>query len=162
MAKFDNVKVGDRVWSLIYGWGVVTCIESLPCLLSYPIKVTFDNGVVSRYTKSGYHSTHQLYPELFWNEVKLPKEEEDKPPFDVAEFLQQNASCVEFEYGEKNYYLCYDGNDKKLAYSYCVSVDYLGAVYLDSSNFRYIVGELNKNKITPQQVKEAYKRLGWL
>ena len=167
MAKFSNAKIGDRVWSMIHKWGTVWGTVYTTYGDQYKIWaicIKFDNGNKVHYNAYGEksYSVGKNNVELFWNEFHIPTEEEDKPPLDIAEFLQQNASCVEFKYGEENYYLCYEKDYKKLSYGYCIYTNCLGTVYLDSSNFKYIVEELNKNKITPQQVKDAYKQLNWI
>lgn len=45
---FTDVKVGDRVWSIMEGWGVVT--ERRTPYYSYPLVVEFDNGAHVSYT----------------------------------------------------------------------------------------------------------------
>ena len=41
-------------------------------------------------------------PTLFWNEIKLPAEEEDKKPFDLVEFLKKNLVPKEFKEDDDN------------------------------------------------------------
>ena len=71
---FSNAKVGDKVWSITYGWGEI--IKG-GCCTSYPLSVKFINDYV-RYTFSGkqYQSQNQS---LFWNEFEIPESAYKKP-----------------------------------------------------------------------------------
>lgn len=75
MVKFENIKVGDRVWSVQYGWGNVegfhTTIDNYQLL-----KVRFDNGDFEYYFKDGRVNIDDVNPTLFWNEFYIPTDEE--------------------------------------------------------------------------------------
>lgn len=90
MSKFDNAKVGDKVFSTVYGWGVIILLSQLD--QEFPIIVEFDTGKRKNYRDDGKNFFSEKYPNLYWNEVKLPTEEEDKKPFDLVEFLRENLS----------------------------------------------------------------------
>jgi hypothetical protein len=63
---FENAQVGDRVWSMHHGWGVVTHISDPK------IFIKFDhlnwNGI---FTICGRYCTKDLNPTLFWDELKF-------------------------------------------------------------------------------------------
>lgn len=155
MSKFDNAKVGDKVFSTVYGWGVIILLSQLD--QEFPIIVEFDTGKRKNYRDDGKNFFSEKYPNLYWNEVKLPTEEEDKKPFDLVEFLRENLSKQEFINERINYCLfksdiwCCDTIDKL----------YPGVVYLQGA-FKGVIDILNQNNISVEQLVEAYKELGWL
>lgn len=63
---FAGIKVGDRVWSVVYGWGEVTNIHEN----YFPIEVRFDSGGRDQYLTTGVSEEDQLQT-LFWDEVKI-------------------------------------------------------------------------------------------
>lgn len=83
-------------------------------------------------------------------------------PFNLVEFLEENVSCVDFITGEKNYYIYYDEYNKTFSYDFLCLDNHIGVVHLDSADFNYIIKELNNKKVTPKELKEAYKKLGWI
>lgn len=159
MAKFNNAKVGDKVWSPEYGWGTIFEITDG---LTYDIHVNFEKWKKkASYTKSGYYSISYVSPSLFWNEVKLPTEEEDKRPFNLAEFLINNLEPKEFENGKPNYYLRFTKSfDNSWSFEVNCHTDMIGVCFKEGK--RSIEIELTRNKITPKQLRDAYKELGWL
>lgn len=165
MAKFSNAKVGDKVFSSIFGWGKIVGIYN-ECICS--VQVEFDNGDTVGYMFDGRRfGDDDKYPTLFWNEFHIPTDEEDKSPFDLVEFLKESVSSVEFFEGEDNYFVFYHSYLKKF-YLRCdnfikiSNVNNLPVVYLDSGDFNAVVAKLNERNITPKQLKQAYKELGWM
>ena len=63
--KKREFKVGDRVWSLLFGWGDVREIN-LEIETEYPVKVVFDSGIHTTYTTTDvfWHTSHKS-PSLF-------------------------------------------------------------------------------------------------
>ena len=57
-------KVGDRVWSLINGFGTVKDI-GLEVESEYPVKVVFDSDIRTTYTADGFWQTNHKTPSLF-------------------------------------------------------------------------------------------------
>lgn len=112
------------------------------------------------FTLDGKRSEIDKNPTLFWNEVDLTTEEEDKKPFDLVEFLRENLEPREFVCGEYNYYYFFWAQDEKWSVCYdAINQDI--KVYFDVPS-EYFINMLNKNKITPKQLKNAYRELGWL
>jgi co-chaperonin GroES (HSP10) len=61
---FADVKVGDRVYDIRYGWG--TIIDSP--FKRYPIAVNFDDGkAMDSYTLDGISEEKYLTPTLYWD-----------------------------------------------------------------------------------------------
>lgn len=164
MAKFDNAKVGDKVWSVICGDGIIVSIN-LNC--QYPITVNFKEHPNKSFDTEG-RSYINYNPELFWNEVKLPTEEEDKKPFDLVEFLKENFTKVDFTPWNDNLFIYYDYNRKELLIQEESIDDNIGTVYLkfndivNPSRINSVISKLNESKVVPHQLKQAYKELGWL
>lgn len=70
---FRESQVGDEVYSLIHGKGVVTKVEMSS---EYSIHVVFENGRFSKnYTKTGRYYESDIYPELYLTQptVTAPK-----------------------------------------------------------------------------------------
>lgn len=160
MAKFSNAKVGDRVWYIIKGWGEVErVIKNIGIRVRFKVSETVEVSNVFTFEGKRYE-LNDKYPMLFWNEIKLPTDEEDKKPFDLVEFLRDNLEPKEFEYKKENFYLYYSPYGKRW-YSHITTYDDVLAVYFKRCT-RELVDELDENKITPQQLKQGYKELGWL
>lgn len=158
MPKFSNAKIGDRVWSSIYGWGEINDIYDGSIL-----KVIFTDEsktVETYFTVDGKHNIGDKYPTLFWNEFHIPIEE-DKKSFDLVEYLKENLVPKKFVCGEYNYYYYYDSKFKTWSTDYdeiCQDIK----TYFDDDDDDYLVDMLNQNQITPQQLKNAFKELRWL
>lgn len=116
------------------------------------------------FTLDGKRYVKDVTPTLFWNEVKLPSDEEDRNPFNLVWFLREHTRCVDFKYAWNNYYIYYDEGDEEFSMGYLTCLDYVGLVYLDNrdSNLNYIVKTLNEHKVTSKELKDAYRELGWV
>jgi hypothetical protein len=69
--KFENAKVGDKVWDFIYKWGTVSYIEDdmLFIKFSYMTSATFSkNGINQAHPKGSASANIQT---LFWDEIKF-------------------------------------------------------------------------------------------
>jgi hypothetical protein len=72
---FEEAKVGDRVWDVLWGWGT---IEGIKMHEDYPIRVKFDGGRYDYFTVGGFIETENNNRSLFWDEVKLEAPERPK------------------------------------------------------------------------------------
>jgi len=75
MAYFDGIKVGERVWSINYGWGEVQEVGS------NAFKVYFEEiNDDWHFTYDGLRFGCDINQALFWDEIKfdLPKKPEIK------------------------------------------------------------------------------------
>lgn len=87
--------------------------------------------------------------------------QEDK--FNLIEFLKKNLEPKEFEYGARNRYISYEHDLEEFEYKYDYYNEDIGTVYIkELKDYPKIISELTINEVTPQQLKEAYKELGWL
>lgn len=90
-------------------------------------------------------------------------EEPTEKPFNLTEYLKENLKPKEFKCDDDNYSIYYDYLDKELSYRINNYIQDIGIVYLDNpSDLNDIISTLNSHSITPQQLKDAYKELGWL
>lgn len=66
---FENIQIGDKVWCMAEGWGVVDDIEEYS---DYPLRVSFPNGSYRMYTLDGLDSAYandRKVQSLFWDEI---------------------------------------------------------------------------------------------
>ena len=67
---FESAKAGDEVWSMQYGWGVVTLVwDGDACV--YPVDVDFQNGSADSFTYDGKLYVEDKYQSLFWDEIVI-------------------------------------------------------------------------------------------
>jgi len=96
---FETVKVGDRVWSITYGWATVTEV------FKDKFEVQNDNGSTSMFNNDGtFHRMTSLFTKtnrcLFWDEIKfeIPKKPSKKVrktvSIAVALHTQDNILCA--------------------------------------------------------------------
>lgn len=62
--EFQTAVVDDRVYHITEGWGRITGIDYT---LIFPIKVNFDNGILSTYTLDGKAYKQSLYSSIYWD-----------------------------------------------------------------------------------------------
>lgn len=76
---FADIKVGDKVWGISQGWGVVT---TLMVCHTYPIEVEFEHGD-GTYTRDGYYILEDINPSLFWDEIEVKAPPKPLPDLQV-------------------------------------------------------------------------------
>ena len=97
--------VGQRVWCVLFGEGVVaeiTCDR-------YPVKVKFKTGDVRAYTREGYMYINCCNQSLFHRPVKIVQDESTKPSIDWSHVkdkykwlsVNANGSADVYEYEPK-------------------------------------------------------------
>lgn len=165
MPKFSNAKINEKVWSSKYGWGTVILNNSGES--HYPIQVQYNNlecgKLIKCYTVDGRENDYDKYPELFWNEFHILTGKEDRKQFDLIRFLKTNLEPKEFEYDIHNLELYFSHSSNSIKIADCSVSESIGVVYFKSNDkINGIVDTLNQNKITSQQLRDAYKKLGWL
>lgn len=155
MAKFDNAKVGDKLWDiLLQEWGTVEYIDSEEIKVVY---IVGNDEISVTYNLDGIYGDTKT-PVLYYREKFI--DTSDDKPFNLVEYLKENLQPTEFRIGEENFYLYFDAEDE-MWYSFSSEIDIAITVYFKTCT-RELVDELDENKITPQQLKQAYKELGWL
>lgn len=165
MAKFDNAKVGDRVWYIIKGWGEVErVIKNVGIRVRFKVSETVEVSEVFTFDGKRYQ-LNDKYPMLFWDEVKLPTDEDDKR-FDLVEFLKDNIEPTEFVTGAENVTFVYNYTNNTWEIG-IYNFTYIETIYISKISeedylFNDILDVLIEKQVTPQQLKRAYKDLGWL
>lgn len=157
MAKFSNIKIGQEVWSVQYGRRSVDEFARTEGHKVFQVK--FDNGDFEWYFENGKVNIDDANPTLFWNEFCIPNEDDDIKPFNLVEYLKENLQPKKFVCGEYNYYY-YDSKFKTWSTDYDEICQDIKTYFDDDDD--YLVDMLNKNQITPQQLKNAFKELRWL
>ena len=73
-------QVGQTVWDVRYGKGIVDTLLAIPC--QYPIGVVFTDGSTASYTSKGLNRCTDVYRSLFFSEPKIEAEKfPPKKPF---------------------------------------------------------------------------------
>lgn len=74
MKQFKNAKVDDQVWSIKYGWGIITNINNGS--IDYPITVKYPTKSTTVYTLDGKWNSDDIHPEIYWDVVtfEYPKQ----------------------------------------------------------------------------------------
>lgn len=65
---FRNAKVGDKIWSIRYGVGFITQNVYKACV-PLPLEIQFANHK-KYFSFDGKEHFNDLYPSLFWDEIK--------------------------------------------------------------------------------------------
>ena len=81
-------------------------------------------------------------------------------PFDLVNYLKENLSPADFTKDVSNDYLGYDYCDEEWKRFVSIHKDIRTVYFISICDT--VLETLTKEKITPKQLKEAYKELGWL
>jgi hypothetical protein len=65
---FENAKVGDKVFSTVFGWGEIIGLDEGR---TYSICACFENEACRWYTVDGYFDKFKPTRSLFWEEVNV-------------------------------------------------------------------------------------------
>lgn len=76
ITTFEESQIGDMVWDIVYGWGVISMIG--PSEKQYPITVTTMTGSKFLYTFKGVPVNGHIQT-LFWDEVDFTFEAPQMP-----------------------------------------------------------------------------------
>jgi hypothetical protein len=70
ITTFEDAQVGDKVYSVAFGWGEVICTDGFE---HYPLGVQFKNNVIDThyFTLDGCYYTDNPIQSLFWDEVHI-------------------------------------------------------------------------------------------
>ena len=88
MTTFENAKVGDRVWCLLYGWQT---IESTDFNINYPIATK-----KGTYTYDGKVQLSSQNRTLYWDEIVItpPSKPLPKLEVDTKVLVSDNSNCI--------------------------------------------------------------------
>ena len=89
MTMFENVSIGDKLWSFVDGWVVVIEIKN-PESTPYPLRVgcvnycdinnKFTISTTAWFNLNGYANARDENPTLFWDEIKYEIPTQPKKP----------------------------------------------------------------------------------
>jgi len=86
MAYFDDVKIGDKVYDLVYGWGKIHTIED------DLFWVEFNIGIETTYSFDGKNMYRDnINQTLFWDEIQFTIPEPPKKEYKFKSFKGQYA-----------------------------------------------------------------------
>lgn len=155
MAKFSNVKVGDKLWSIQLGdCKVVGISEST-------IDCGNDKNIEETYMFDGKYFGSDSYPSLYWSNPNIV----DESPFNLKEYLGEKLKPKKFRVYECNYYIEFLGDDREyLSYDfYNERTRYsLGTLYFYEDNIKEVVETLNSRKIELSELIEVMNELNIL
>lgn len=157
---FRNAKIGDKVWDFVYGEGVITEINDCE---QYPLTVTFKDGSSATFSYDGKYIL-KCNQTLFWDRFEFTP---PIKPFYLVDYLNKNLIKKEFKQGDDNFYLYYDHEHNVWDISKNIRFEEM-KVYFDyiHTEDRIILNQVAKTltdkKITPKQLKQVYKELGWI
>lgn len=161
--KFSNAKIGDKVYNILLGeWGIITSIE--PCEI-YGIRARF-NEYSDGYTFDGKSYTIDNNPTLFWNEVKLPTVEEDKPPFNLEQFIADSLEPTpyEMERYDELFTIFYSDIDHDFHVQSSMAYIPRGLYFIAKNDMvsDKILKVLRKNAVSYKQLDKVFRNLGWI
>ena len=115
--KNQEFKVGDRVWSLLYGWGSVRAIKRN----LYSVNVCFGSGGNIDFTKDGFCLSYHKNPSLFHAnqgvvefDTDEPVELEDGQPIWVRDYEDRSWAPKHFKrHDESGGVYCYESGLSK-------------------------------------------------
>lgn len=86
---FKDAKPGDRVWSFIDGWGVISDMDNSNH--TYPLTVQFDSGNLELFTGTGKHDVVAVNPTLYWDsfEISPPPKPKKKVKVKMWQYIYQ-------------------------------------------------------------------------
>ena len=80
---FKNAKIGDKVYCLTLGWGIITNINKS---IDYPLIVMFNETQEYNFSIEGKNTCYNPNPILFWNKVII---EPPPEPLDIKEIEEK-------------------------------------------------------------------------
>ena len=154
---FENVKVGDSLYDVCFGWGRVKAINCLDYSdKAHLIEVEFSHMKKFTYSKKGKNldlgCTNQT---LFWDEVKF---EVPEIPFNLENELRQ-LEITEFRHGGNNQFLTWSNEFKNIDSYYFNSFQNPFLIYFTKESIDNFRENIKNKKITKEQFFSAYKKV---
>ena len=87
-------QVGQTVWDVRYGKGIVDTLLAIPC--QYPIGVVFTDGSTASYTSKGLNRCTDVYRSLFFSEPKIEAEKFPPKKLFVPAFQKGDVVAVKW------------------------------------------------------------------
>ena len=154
---FENVKVGDSLYDVCFGWGRVKAINCLDYSdKAHLIEVEFSHMKKFTYSKKGINldlgCTNQT---LFWDEIKF---EVPEIPFSLEDELRK-LEVVEFEYEKDNTYLAWNYEKNEIDYFFEQELENPGLLYFELDDVIFFLENIESKVITKEQFFETYKKV---
>ena len=108
---FEDVKKGDKVWSFVYGWGVVEDIRKKKLQITVKFKNERDT-----FTLDGKMYKTDMYQTLFWDEVKFEIPNKPLPDLPIDTKLLVWGEKDKRKY--KRHFKKFNKNGKIVCFSY--------------------------------------------
>lgn len=108
---FETAKVGDKVWSLLSGWGVIITMKPED---TYSLRVKFGTGRSNWYTMDGKNHSSNKNQTLFWDEVKIVAPHKSLPDFpaDTKLFVWVKEGGIKYP----RYFSHFDGKGRAVCF----------------------------------------------
>lgn len=154
---FENVKVGDSLYDVCFGWGRVKAINCLDYSdKAHFIEVDFTNMKKFTYSKKGINLDLGCANQtLFWDEVKI---EAPEKAFNLEEELRK-LEVIEFSFDENSYLLFYDNEENSICYDCTAHLDIPFVNYFTSRSIYDFMDKIKDKNITREQFFSAYKKV---
>ena len=154
---FENVKVGDSLYDVCFGWGRVKAINCLDYSdKAHLIEVEFSHMKKFTYSKKGKNldlgCTNQT---LFWDEVKF---EVPEIPFSLEDELRK-LEVVEFSFDENSCFLFYDNTEDCICCELTAHLDVPFVNYFTNRSIYDFMDKIKDKNITREQFFSAYKKV---
>lgn len=136
-------QVGDKVYSINFGWGTVEEI-GIEYSSDYKVIVRFiKNGTVRAFTLNG-----KLFKDgnrdLFFEEINIPKSALERPLKSAMEMLKE-CDEVKFDPGIKKYYIYKSVTNGRIEKDYNVNISICGVKYISEEDAENIVKKCREN-----------------
>ena len=154
---FENVKVGDSLYDVCFGWGRVKAINCLDYSdKAHLIEVEFSHMKKFTYSKKGKNldlgCTNQT---LFWDEVKF---EVPEIPFSLEDELRK-LEVVEFKNEYNNYFIYWSNNFQEICLTSYTNIEIPMIKYFSKESAYNFKKSMNNKNITKEQFLSAYKKV---
>lgn len=149
---FKNAKVGDRVYDMLKGWGIISSIEPKE---EHPIYFVADIDSFSKFTFDGKRNKRDKNPTLFWDEIKF---EIPEKPFNLENELKK-LEIQEFYYRGRNFYLLWDNQAQEIFISSDDIFERPLCIYFNEKSAINFYEKIKDKKITKKQFLTAYKNV---
>lgn len=99
---FKDAEPGDRVWSVVDGWGSV--YTKLPLQnKTYPLAVQFESGDMGQFTIDGRHDIDAINPTIYWASFDIVPPPKPKKKVKKYQILYRVTGQAEFRMSIKFY-----------------------------------------------------------
>ena len=152
---FENVKVGDSLYDVCFGWGRVKAINCLDYSdKAHLIEVEFSHMKKFHYSKKGKNLDLGCENQtLFWDEIKFDM------PFSLENELKK-LKRKRYVFNENNVHFVWNNKFDTLEFFTNSICETFNMVYFEQNeDFINFIKKVKENKITREQFFSAYKKV---